>query len=89
VFNIAQIRWCQGGSLTVTMVTIPELLSTVRLINRDDVYLVVDLNRGRKVVEVVSITGTLQLIPDVPVSGIKEVVGKRLVRAVWTSLIGT
>jgi hypothetical protein len=74
VFNIAQIRWCQGGNLAVTMDTIPELLSTVRLINRDDVYLVVDLNHGRKVVEVVSITGTLQVIPDVPVSGIKELV---------------
>jgi len=60
--------------LTVTMDTIPELLSTVRLINRADVYLVVDLNHRKEVVEVISITGTPHLIPDVPVSTIKEVV---------------
>jgi len=53
---------------------IPELLSTVRLTNRGDVYLVVDLNSGRNVVEVISITGTPHLIPDVPVSRIKEVI---------------
>jgi hypothetical protein len=56
------------------MDTIPELLSTVRLINRADVYLVVDLNHRKEVVEVISITGTPHLIPDVPVSTIKEVV---------------
>jgi hypothetical protein len=59
------------------MNTIPELLSTARLINSGDVYLVVDLNHTRKVVEVISITGTPHLIPDVPVSRIKEVVEGR------------
>ncbi len=53
---------------------LPELLSTVRLVNRADVYLVVDLNHRREVVEVISITGTPHLIPDVPVSRIQEVV---------------
>jgi hypothetical protein len=35
---------------------------------------VVDLNHRKDVVEVISITGTPHLIPDVPVSTIKEVV---------------
>jgi hypothetical protein len=56
------------------MENIPELLSTVRLTDRTDVYLVVDMDHGRKEVEVISITGTPHIIPDVPVSRIKEVV---------------
>lgn len=56
------------------MNTIPELLSTVRLFNLGDVYPVVDLDHRRESVEVLSITGTPHLIPNVPVARIKEVV---------------
>jgi len=56
------------------MKIIPELLSTVRLTNRGEVYLVVDVNHCRKEVEVISVTETPHLIPDVPVSRIQEVI---------------
>ena len=56
------------------MQNIPELLSTVRLTDLSDVYLVVALYPRRKVVEVISVTGTQYLIPNVPISRIQEVV---------------
>ena len=56
------------------MEKIPKLLSTVRLLNSGEIYLVVDLDHRRKVVELISVTGTQYLLPDVPVATIQEVV---------------
>jgi hypothetical protein len=56
------------------MKKIPDLLSTVRLKDGNDVYLVVALHPHRKVVEVISITEPQYLIPDLPLSRIQEVV---------------
>lgn len=51
------------------MKTVPALLSTVRLRKRGDLYLVVDIDPVREVVEVISITGgEPHLVPDVPLS---------------------
>ena len=55
-----------------SMDSMPELLSTVRLRDRGDVYLVVDLDCDRKTVELISITGGQPLIPDVPLTDIRE-----------------
>ena len=52
----------------------PELLSTVRLTDLSEVFLVVDLHPYREVVEVISISGPQYLIPDVPISRLQEVV---------------
>jgi hypothetical protein len=54
--------------------TIPALLSKVKLRHRGDVYLVVDLDKTRNVVDVISITGDQHLIPDVPFAAIQELV---------------
>jgi hypothetical protein len=57
------------------MNAMPELLAKVLLRKRSEVYLVVDLDPARRVVEVISVTGEEQhLIPDVPVRAIREVV---------------
>jgi hypothetical protein len=56
------------------MDTLPPLLAKVRLSHRCDVYLVVDLDTTRRVVEVISITGVQKLIPDVPIASIQELV---------------
>ena len=54
---------------------VPALLATVRLRNRGDIYLAVDVDPARKVVEVISITGEQQhLASDVPLSAIYELV---------------
>lgn len=59
---------------TNLMDTIPPLLAKVRLSYRGEVYLVVDLDTSRNVVEVISITGDQHLIPDVPIASIQELV---------------
>ena len=52
----------------------PALLSKVRLHSRYDMYLVVDLDPVRKVVEVISVTGHQHIIPDVPLTEIQELI---------------
>ncbi len=53
----------------------PALLATVRLRNRGDIYLVVDVDPAREMVELISITGKQQhLVPDVPICSIHELV---------------
>ncbi len=54
--------------------TPPPLLAKVRLRNRVDVYLVVDVNKELGVVELISITGTQHTIPYVPITAIRELV---------------
>jgi hypothetical protein len=56
------------------MDTLPELLAKVRLQQRGDLYLVVDVDTDRKVVELISITGVQHLVPDVPITAIHELV---------------
>ncbi len=53
----------------------PDLLSKVLLRGRRDLYQVVDADFRRNVVEVISIDSVTQhLIPDVPLSAIKELI---------------
>ena len=56
------------------MNTTPELLAKVSLNRRGEVYLVVDVDYNRKVVELLSITGAQYLVPDVPIASIDELV---------------
>lgn len=57
------------------MDTMPELLAKVRLHKKREVYLIVDTNLERRVVEVISVTGGAQhLIADVPIASIQELV---------------
>jgi len=57
-----------------SMDTTPELLAKERLNRRGDVYLVVDVDYDRKRVELLSMTGTQHLVPDVPITAIDELV---------------
>ena len=57
-----------------TVETTPELLAKVRLNRSGDVYLVVDVNLDRNVVELMSLNGSRHLVPDVPVAVIHELV---------------
>ncbi len=50
------------------------MLAKVKLRNRSDVYLVVDVNRDRRVAELMSITGVQHLIQEVPFAAIVELV---------------
>ena len=65
-------RW--SVLVSAIMVGIPALLAKVRLRNRGDVYLVVDVNGSRKVAELMSITGVQHLIQEVPFAAIIELV---------------
>ena len=56
------------------MDTAPELLAKVRLQLSGDLYLVVDVDIDKKVVELISITGVQHLVPDVPFTAIHELV---------------
>ena len=56
------------------MDTLPELLAKVRLHHRLDVYLVLDVNWRQRTVELLSITGEQDFIPNVPVAAIRELV---------------
>ena len=56
------------------MDTAPELLAKVRLHLSGDLYLVVDVDIDKKVVELISITGVQHLVPYVPFTAIHELV---------------
>ena len=53
----------------------PELLAKVLLYDRNEIYLVVDTDFRRGVVEVISVTGGEQhLISNLPLAAIREIV---------------
>jgi hypothetical protein len=54
-----------------------ELLAKVRLRRSGEMYLVVDVDLDRNLVELLSITGTQHLVPDVPFAAIHELVDER------------
>jgi len=56
------------------MDTMPALFAKVRLNRGGDVYLVVDLDLDRKLVELVSITWSGRLIRELPCAAIHELV---------------
>jgi len=56
------------------METMPDLLAKVRLIRNGKVYLVVDVDERIQRVELLSTTGIVRLVPDVPFAAIHELV---------------
>jgi len=56
------------------MEMVPPLLAKVRLNRSGQIYLVVDVDLDRGIVELLSIAGASHLVPDVPVASIHELV---------------
>jgi hypothetical protein len=56
------------------METMPDLLAKVRLNRNGEVYLVVDVDERIQRVELLSTTGIVRLVPDVPFAAIHELV---------------
>jgi hypothetical protein len=56
------------------MDALPELLAKVRLRHRSELFLVVDVDADRRVVELISISGAQFLVPNVPCAAIHELV---------------